>query len=169
MSTGIQAPLAFGRTLHTGSAVRSLFHPQRVVLGTTLRDTQSALETIGRLAQRRGRPSAREITEWLARREARGSTAVGGGAALPHAHVPRLRSPVAVYLHDQRGIPFGAADGIPVSQILALLVPQPASAAHFELLDRLTRHFADPVLRDALARCTGPDAVCELLSHRLWP
>ena len=153
-----EQPFRWGTTL-------SLFDPQRMALGVALPDKQSALQEIGRLGQRRFGPGAAEIVRLLARREARGSTALGRGAALPHADVPRLRAPVAIFLQVEPGIHFGASDGIPVSNILALLVPRPATAAHFELLSRLTQRFRHPALREELGLCTDPQLVCELLSR----
>jgi PTS system nitrogen regulatory IIA component len=152
------------RPLRWGAAL-ALFHPQRIALGLALPDKQSALQEIGRLGQRRCGPGAAEIVRLLARREARGSTALGRGAALPHADVPRLRAPVAVYLQAESGVDFGASDGIPVSNILALLVPRPATAAHFELLSRLTQRFRHPALREDLSFCADLQQVCDVLSR----
>lgn len=146
----------------------ALFSPARIALGAVVADKSAALQEIGQLAQRRGGPAAGEIARWLARREARGSTALGLGAALAHAHVPRLHAPTAVYLRPVRGIGFDAPDGLPVTDILALLVPRPATAAHFELLGRLTQRFAHPALRRELAGCCTPSEVCELLSRWFW-
>lgn len=146
----------------------ALFAPARIALSLDLPDKPSALLAIGRLAQQRGGPGAAEIAACLARREARDSTALGRGAALPHAHVPRLRAPLAVYLRSAQGIRFGAADGHPVHDLLALLVPRPATAAHFDLLGRLRRRLLHPELRRALARTTCPHEVCELFSRWFW-
>lgn len=146
----------------------ALFAPERISLGVALPDKSAALHEIGRLAQRREGPTDVEITRWLARREARGSTALGLGAALAHAHVPRLRAPMAVYLRPAQGIDFDAPDGVAVSDILALLVPRPATAAHFELLARLRQRLAHPALRQELARCERPHEVCELFSRWFW-
>jgi nitrogen PTS system EIIA component len=168
LTSGIHLAAASDERPFPWGATLPLFDPRRVALGIALPDKQTALQAIGQLAQRRGGPSVGEIARRLARREARGSTALGRGAALPHADVPRLRTPVAVYLRCESGIDFGSTDGIPVSDILALLVPRPATAANFELLGRLTRRFSHPALREELACCAGTRQVCEVLARWCW-
>lgn len=151
-----------------GRPALALFAAERIALSVPVPDKPSALSEIGRLAQGRGGPKANEIAQWLARREAHGSTALGNGAALAHAHVPRLQAPLAAYLRPAHGIAFDAPDGMPVTDLLALLVPRPATAAHFELLGRLRLRFAHPALRKELARSTCPHEVCELFARWFW-
>ena len=153
ISSELLPSAAFGAPTPHRSSGFVLFAPERISLGAAVPDKSAALHEIGRLAQRRGGPTAGEIARWLARREARGSTALGLGAALAHAHVPRLHAPMAVYVRPAQGIAFDAPDGMAVSDILALLVPRPATAAHFELLARLRQRLAHPALRKELAHC----------------
>jgi PTS system nitrogen regulatory IIA component len=150
------------------SAKPALFDPARIALAIAVPDKMAALHEIGRLAQQRGGPAAQEIAGRLVRREARGSTALGQGVALPHANVPRLSAPLAVYLRPAQAIDFEAADGNAVSELLALLVPRPATAAHFDLLSRMTQRFMHPELRKAAARCSCPQELCELFSRWFW-
>lgn len=146
----------------------TLFAPERVALGVPVADKAAALEEIGRLVQRRGGPRGAEVTRWLARREAHGSTALGAGSALAHAHLPRLPAPLAVYLRPRFPIAFDAPDDLPVTDLVALLVPRPATAGHFELLQRLRQRLRHPVLRLELARSDDALEISELLSRWFW-
>lgn len=109
-------------------------------------------------------PSAAEVGERLLRREARRTTVIGHGIALPHAQIPKLRAPVAAYLRPLQPIAMSDGSGPPVRDILALLVPKPAAVPHFELLDRLAQLLRDPTLGGELARCRSADDVCHLFA-----
>ena len=144
-------------------AVRTgLLVPRHVVLGVDAGSREQAFAAIATLVHERRGPSTTEVVDRLTRREARSSTALGHGFALPHAHVSALRAPVAVYVRLAKAIPFAAPDGQPVSDLLALLVPRPATAAHLELLSRLTRMLTDRSFRAALRQCDDTQGLCAL-------
>jgi nitrogen PTS system EIIA component len=75
----------------------------------------------------------------LLEREAAGSTALGGGIALPHARStasPEARLAVALL---EPAVDFNAADGIPVDLVFLLLGPPEAPGEHVKLLARIAR------------------------------
>lgn len=146
---------------------QGLLLPERVALNVPLTSRQDALLELARLAGQRKGPNVKVVVERLGRREARESTAIGHGAALPHADIPGLKVPLAVYLRPSRPIAFDAPDGKPVSDILAFLVPRPATAAHFEMLTGLAQVLGTQALRDELAACRDAASVCTLFSQ--WP
>jgi PTS system nitrogen regulatory IIA component len=61
-------------------------------------------------------------------------------------------------------IPFDAPDGLPVSLLVFLLVPEHATEEHLEILSELAELLSDPGVRDALM--TAPDSapIRQLLS-----
>lgn len=163
MFTGLDAPTWLGDRVTAAAVPEALLAPRHVVIGADVATRAAAFDLIGVLVRQQQRgPSAREVADRLMRRDARSSTALGHGVALPHAHVTRLRKPVAVYLRLRRPVPFDAPDGRPVTDLLALLVPRPATAAHLDLLSTLMRRLADRRFRSALMQCDHADAVCEL-------
>lgn len=88
----------------------------------------------------------------LVQREALGSTALGLGVALPHARIGGIAQPLAAYLRLQLPIPFDAADGKPVSDLLVLLVPEIATEDHLRLLAEVAQMFTDRHFREHLRR-----------------
>lgn len=143
--------------------------PDMVVLDLDIASRHDAFCAIGRLAELRRTVSAAEVVEQLNRREAMSSTALGGGVALPHAQVSRVRSPLALFLRSRRPVAFDAPDGLPVTDILALIVPRPAMEADFDLLGRLGQWLRRPDRRAALAACERADSICELFSRAARP
>jgi nitrogen PTS system EIIA component len=144
---------------------RCLLTPERIVFTEQLDTVEAVFERIGRAVEARATPGAGEIAARLLKRHARRSTALGHGVALPHAEVRGLRAPVAVFIRSRHGIDFRAHDGDPVFDVLALLVPRPATAAHAELLAELTARLTTPVFREQLARCNSAKAILNLFAE----
>ncbi|HZX30625.1 MAG TPA: PTS sugar transporter subunit IIA [Rhodocyclaceae bacterium] len=106
------------------------------------------------------------VVSCLDRREQVGSTGLGQGVAIPHARVHSLNQIVVAYLRLNSSIPFGSPDGEPVSDILVLLVPKPATDEHLRILADATRLFSDDSFREELHRCSSRQAVKELFARQ---
>jgi PTS system nitrogen regulatory IIA component len=104
------------------------------------------------------------VFESLWRREQNGSTGLGHGVAIPHARVNGLDRTLAVYVHLASAIPFEAPDDKPVSHVLALLIPNPASARHLNLLSEIARLFSDGQLRERLDAAADRNEVRQIFS-----
>jgi PTS system nitrogen regulatory IIA component len=63
------------------------------------------------------------ILDSLVRRERLGSTALGGGAALPHGRVEGLDQAECAFLRLEDPVEFEAPDGEPVDLVLAVVLP----------------------------------------------
>lgn len=108
--------------------------------------------------------SAVALSSGFREREALGTTAVGGGFAIPHCRLPGAREihlRVAMHLS---GVDFGAPDGEPVRIFFALVAPQSGATAHLEALGAVARLLRDPASRARLLAARGPD---ELLARLL--
>jgi PTS system nitrogen regulatory IIA component len=162
MIAGLYVPSWLQDRSARGRLPAGLLVPQHIAFGVDATSREQVFATVAALVQGHRGPSPAEVVDRLTRREARSSTALGRGFALPHAHVSSLRAPVAMVLRLARAIPFAAPDGQHVSDLLVLLVPRPATAAHLELLSRLTRTLTDRHFCDALRRCDDAQGVCTL-------
>jgi nitrogen PTS system EIIA component len=107
--------------------------------------------------------SAAEVERGLLEREELGSTGLGRGLAVPHCRVPGVDRPwLAVGIHPS-GVPFGAADGLPVRLFLALISPASDPASHLQLLASISRWARGDGAVEALARARdGEDALAIL-------
>jgi PTS system nitrogen regulatory IIA component len=84
------------------------------------------------------------LYQLLSRREALGSTGVGGGVALPHPRDPLvlpLKAPAVIVAFLARPVDFGAGDGRPVRVLFAVLAP--TIQAHLDALSRLAAALKD--------------------------
>jgi nitrogen PTS system EIIA component len=117
------------------------------------RTSDSVVEELAtRIARALPTLSAPDLASGFAARETLGSTALGGGLAVPHCKVEGIqRAYLAVGL-SRRGIDFGAADGAPVYVFFAVLSPLRAPGTHLRLLAAISRWAKQPGRIEALRR-----------------
>lgn len=130
---------------------------------------RQALATAAEVAGRRlGRPAG-PILEALIEREAKGSTGVGQGVAVPHARLEGLDRLSAVFVKLEAPVPFEAVDDRPVDLIFVLLAPANAGVEHLRALARISRTLRQRELREQLRLARTPDAIYALLSREAEP
>lgn len=105
------------------------------------------------------------VLERIEERERLGSTGFGRGVAIPHARLPGLPRPVAVFLRLDAPVAFDAADGMPVGLVFGLLSPESAGAAHLHALAAISRMMRDEAMHAALAEAPGAEALYALLAN----
>jgi nitrogen PTS system EIIA component len=109
-----------------------------------------------------------EIVTALLTREKAGTTALGGGLAIPHGRMATLGRPFAVFAHLETPIDFDALDGAPVDLVAVLLSPEAGSGTagtlHLKALAALSRALRDRQLCDKLRGCRDSDAAYALLT-----
>ena len=148
------------------SVMTALFtlHPEAV--GTIQAASKS--EILGQLAQRFASVYGLDpvvIRERIEEREKLGSTGFGRGVAIPHARIPDIVRPLAVFLRLEQPVAFDSADGMPVDLVFGLLSPEQAGAAHLHALAAISRMMRDEPMHDALIQAPGDEALYGLLSN----
>lgn len=134
---------------------------RHVLLDLGLEHAAAVFEAIGRLASVRG-PRPEQVAQRLARRHRRGSFAIGGALVVPHAAVPALTRPMALYLRSRRPLRWGDADS--VTDALALLVPLPGFVADSEWYWAVVQRLGRDGLVEQLRSLRDPQAVHRLLT-----
>ncbi len=86
-----------------------------------------------------GRIEADELFQKLVERERLGSTAVGGGVAIPHCKLRGLSRPVVAIGRAEPAVAFGAPDGEPVRLFFVVVSPVDAPAEHLQVLSAVSR------------------------------
>jgi len=98
-------------------------------------------------------------------REQLGSTGFGRRIAIPHARMPGLHRPVAVFMRLASPVEFDAADGVPIDMVFGLLSPEGAGATHLHALAAISRMMRDERMHEALLAAPGAEAIYSLLSN----
>jgi nitrogen PTS system EIIA component len=137
------------------NAVARYLLPQDVCLDLDITSKRQLLHAVGQHMQRQHQLSPDDVVLSLSRREQAGSTALGEGVAIPHARIERLDRIYALYVRPRSPIPFDAPDGKPVSDILVLLVPKPATEEHLAILGDAMHLLSDRRFRKRLHASTN--------------
>lgn len=140
----------------------------RVNLNLTSTDRESVLrELVNQIPELAEQPEARQtLLRALQEREQLHSTGIGDGIALPHSRnalVGLVDRSLVVFGRHEKGIDYGAPDGLPAK--LFFLVVAPTVTQHLTLLARLIRLLRDPKLRQALQTADKPEKVIESVSE----
>jgi mannitol/fructose-specific phosphotransferase system IIA component (Ntr-type) len=99
----------------------------------------------------------KEILKILLQREEMGSTAIGGGIALPHARLECVKDIVVCVGVSSEGIDFDSLDGEPVYIVVLLLSNQKEAGLHLKMLAYLARILRDKYFVQQIreAKCGG--------------
>ena len=85
--------------------------------------------------------SAADVTAAFIRREQLGSTAIGGGYAVPHVKHPSVTKLVGAIGYSPEGVDFRALDGELVNMVILLVSPPNQPGDHLRALERISRFF----------------------------
>ena len=152
--------------------------PECVRTGLVIEDKAIALCEIAALAKRSPvcrHISEEDILEALQERETLGTTAFGGGVAIPHCRMKTITDFVVGVLTVPNGVDFEAADKQKVKLIVFILAPADRPNAHIRLLSSISRTLQNPkevqklikakdakALSLAFVRFTGADIPLEV-------
>jgi PTS system nitrogen regulatory IIA component len=147
------------------NALLDLFTPDCIALHSPAKNRSEAFALASSLFSRRLNLSSDLIISFLNAREDLGSTALGAGVAIPHGRVKGLKDPVAALVRLHNPIEFAAPDGLPVTVLIFLLVPEKATQQHLEILSSIAQLLSDPDTRSKISAESDPDKVCQLLQE----
>ena len=99
----------------------------------------------------------------FAEREALGTTAVGGGFAIPHCRLAGARDLALRVARHPAGVDFGALDGQPVQVFFAVVAATSSATAHLEALRAIARFVRQPGTLGRLLAAGGPEELAERL------
>lgn len=136
---------------------------RNIVLDLAVTSKKRAFEQASLLFENNDGIERAAVFESLFNRERLGSTALGGGIAVPHGRVKGIKHPAAAFFRLARPIAFDAPDGEPVSQLLFLIAPETETQQHLDILAEVAQRLSDTSLRERLVTETDPNVVQQLL------
>lgn len=130
---------------------------------------QQVLQTI---AWQVGRQTNIDMT-WLADQlllsEARDSSAIDGGVAIPHLKSTPLKTPHILVAKLATPVDFGAVDGESVDLVCVVLSPQMDGVLHLRRLSRITRLFRESFVLEKLRNVSSEKEMAELFRFSQAP
>jgi PTS system nitrogen regulatory IIA component len=136
--------------------IAKLLAPANIVLDMEVSSKKRMFEQIGLLFENNQGIARSLVFDSLFARERLGSTGLGQGVAIPHGRIKSLRDSVGAFVRLKEPVAFDSPDGLPVSLVFVLLVPEKATEHHLQVLSELAQMFSDIALRQQLAG--APDA-----------
>lgn len=91
-----------------------------------------------------------QIHQALIEREAKGSTGLGNGVALPHARIEGLRASYGLFLHLIEPVDARAPDGQAVDCLFIVLAPESANASYLRAVGKIATILRDNSRRNML-------------------
>jgi len=141
-----------------------LLHPERVRVGLTISNKESALRAIASLlCMPEGTTNEEVVYDVLLERERLASTGIGSGVAIPHGRydgVNELRAAIAVC---PAGVDFDAVDRLPVKILVGIVGPRSMPQKHLAALAGVSRALRNDQKRAALLEAVDDAAAYRTL------
>jgi len=135
-----------------------------ILLSVKVADFETALERAATHLSYLTELRPQQILSALLEREARGTTALGGGVSLPHARCEGLAQPYGVFIRFTDPIDAAAADGEPVDMAFVLLAPESATASYLRAVGKIATILRHPMKREQLRSSDDKDMLYALLT-----
>jgi PTS system nitrogen regulatory IIA component len=105
--------------------INNLLKQDMVIPELEFQDSEGVLrEMVSFLKSKNKIAREKELYEKLSQREKLGSTAIGGGVAIPHCKLKEAKNPVVMLAISKKGVDFHSLDG-KLSHIFFLVVSSP--------------------------------------------
>ncbi len=132
--------------------IRDAFAKGPVLLDLKASDYRSVLDRTLDFMIERGHLSAaiRETVEAaLLNREIAGTTAIGRGVAMPHAHLEALSKPIVGFIRLAKPLDLNAPDGEPIRFLFLVLGPKSQGGDRLQTLSKIAGLMGDDRFREA--------------------
>lgn len=146
----------------TMNLISNLLVADNVLIDTESTSKKRVFERVGLLFENNLQIARSQVFDSLFEREKLGSTGLGQGVAIPHGRLAKLRDATAAFVKTAHPIPFDAPDGLPVTSIFVLLVPERATDLHLQILGELAQMFSNPVFRQRIEDCQDAASIHQL-------
>jgi PTS system fructose-specific IIC component len=150
--------------------VSALITPELVALDQNLgTDPSSVIRHLAGLVVGAGRATEVEglFNDALAR-EAKTSTGIPGGLAIPHCRSTSVTEPTLAVARLSQPVDFGSADG-PADLIFMIAAPEGADQDHLKILSKLARSLMKKDFTSALRAATSAEEIVALVTDIVTP
>jgi len=144
--------------------LRDLIDEAVVKVGLESLDKEECFEELVDLLVRAGRLTDREgALQAVLDREAKGTTGIGNGVAIPHGKHASVASLVAAVGTSPDGVEFDAIDDEPVRAVFLLIAPLDDPGPHVRALAEIARLIQTPGFYRKLTEAEAPQELLDVL------
>jgi len=105
-----------------------------------------------------------EVVKKAMEREAKGTTGVGKGVAIPHVKSDAVEKPAVAFGRSSEGIDYGSMDEKPSYLFFLITVPEESHDEHLQLLAQLSRNLVHDDFRQSLLDAENSTEVMDILN-----
>lgn len=106
----------------------------------------------------------RTLFDIVLERENLGSTAFGGGTALPHGRIPELTELKGIFAKLTNNIDFDACDEKPVDLVFMLISPENSGADHLTALAQISKIIKDEDICNSIRQAKTTEEIYRILT-----
>ena len=144
--------------------ITDLLKKEGVALNQTAADQNAAIDIMVNLHDKVGNLNDKEaFKKDIEAREAKGSTAVGMGIAVPHAKSATVKEAGLVAMTVPEGVDYKSADGQPSNLLFMIAAPDGAADTHLEVLSKLMTMLMDQNFSKSLVEAKTADEFLGLI------
>lgn len=144
--------------------IKDILPISHIVLDLEVGSKKRLFEQAGLLLENDQGLSRADVFDCLFSREKLGSTGLGQGVAIPHGRTSAVKHTIGAFFRLKKPVLFDAPDGLPVSLVFVLLVPENASGQHLQVLSELANKFSLKSIREALLTTDSKEEVQAILT-----
>ncbi|OQQ81824.1 PTS fructose transporter subunit IIABC [Ligilactobacillus salivarius] len=101
----------------------------------------------------------------IIKREEEGSTGMGDGIAIPHAHDVAVKKPAVQFARSVAGVDYDSMDGQPAHLFFMIAAPEGGDNTHLQALAALSQVLMNPNVVTALKAADTPDKVQDIFAE----
>ncbi|WHS06076.1 fructose-specific PTS transporter subunit EIIC [Ligilactobacillus salivarius] len=101
----------------------------------------------------------------IIKREEEGSTGMGDGIAIPHAHDVAVKKPAVQFARSVAGVDYDSMDGQPAHLFFMIAAPEGGDNTHLQALAALSQVLMNPDVVTALKAADTPDKVQDIFAE----
>ena len=101
----------------------------------------------------------------IIKREEEGSTGMGDGIAIPHAHDAAVKKPAVQFARSVAGVDYDSMDGQPAHLFFMIAAPEGGDNTHLQALAALSQVLMNPDVVTALKAAYTPDKVQDIFAE----
>jgi fructose-specific phosphotransferase system IIA component len=109
--------------------------------------------------------SKEEFYQTILAREAKSTTGVGNGVAIPHGKSGVVKEPTLVFAKSEKGIDFESFDDQPAKIFFMIAVPEGKNDEHLKVLAQLSRKLMHADFREALMAANTKEEILTVIKE----
>jgi PTS system fructose-specific IIC component len=147
--------------------ITDLLKKEGIALGVNAADQNAAIDKLIELHSKVGNlTDAKEFKEAILAREAKGSTAIGMGIAVPHGKSAAVKAAGVSAITIPAGIDYKSLDGKPSNLFFMIAAPDTAADTHLEVLSKLMTLLMDQNFAKKLIEAKTPDEFLKIIDEK---